>query len=213
MEIIRLKDKLGTQQLPTAELLLKGTGAKLIGRQGEGVKNISKMLLVTRMYNSATAVGVMRRMVALARDYSSRRTIGNKKLSDMPLQLRVLSHMEVTHRANLIFYMSISLLMSKMQAETIKDDDANLLRIFTPILKLFTGKQVLEVCTEGLECFGGMGFIEGTMLPTLLRDAQVLSIWEGTTNVLCHDFVRALLKKENSVMPLQSLIKFFTGVF
>ena len=58
-----------------------------------------------------------------------------------------------------------------------------------------------------------MGFIEGTMLPTLLRDAQVLSIWEGTTNVLCYDFVRALLKKENSVAPLQSLIKFFTGVF
>lgn len=40
-----------------------------------------------------------------------------------------------------------------------------------------------------------MGYIEGTMLPTLLRDAQVLSIWEGTTNVLCYDFVRALMKK------------------
>lgn len=195
MEIVRLKDKLGTQQLPTAELLLKGSVAKLVGKSEDGVKNISKMLFVTRMYNSATAVGIMRRVIALARDYSSRRTIGRTKLSEMPLQLRVLSHMEVTHRANLIFYLSISMLMTKMQAETIKDDDANLLRIFTPILKLFTGKQVLEVCTEGLECFGGMGYIEGTMLPTLLRDAQVLSIWEGTTNVLCHDFVRALLKK------------------
>ena len=101
------------------------------------------MLLVTRMYNSATAVGIMRRVVALARDYSSRRTIGKTKLSEMPLQLRVWSHMEITHRANLVFYLSISLLMSKMQAATIKDDDANLLRIFTPILKLFTGKQVL----------------------------------------------------------------------
>lgn len=195
MEIVRLKDKLGTQQLPTAELLLKGSVAKLVGKSEDGVKNISKMLFVTRMYNSATAVGIMRRVIALARDYSSRRTIGRTKLSEMPLQLRVLSHMEVTHRANLIFYLSISMLMTKMQAETIKDDDANLLRIFTPILKLFTGKQVLEVCTEGLECFGGMGYIQGTMLPTLLRDAQVLSIWEGTTNVLCHDFVRALLKK------------------
>ena len=140
-------------------MLLKGTTAKLIGKEGEGVKNISKMLFVTRMYNSATAVGIMRRVVALARDYSSRRTIGKNNLSEMPLQLRVLSHMDVTHRANLIFYLSISLLMSKLHAGTIKDDDANLVRIFTPILKLFTGKQVLEVCTEGLECFGGMGFI------------------------------------------------------
>lgn len=71
----------------------------------------------------------------------------------------------------------------------------------------------MEVATEGLESFGGMGYIEGTMLPTLMRDAQVLSIWEGTTNVLCYDFVRALLKKENSIMPLQSLIKFFTSAF
>lgn len=159
LEIVRLKDKLGTQQLPTAELLLKGTVAKLVGKPSQGVKNISKMLLVTRMYNSATAVGIMRRVVALARDYSSRRVIGKKRLSAMPLQMRVLSHMDVTHRANLIFFLSISILMSKHQAGTIKEDDSNLLRVFTPILKLFTGKQVLEVCTEGLECFGGMGFI------------------------------------------------------
>lgn len=51
------------------------------------------------------------------------------------------------------------------------------------------------------------------MLPNLLKDAQVLSIWEGTTNVLCHDFVRAILKKENSIPPLDSIVKFFTGVF
>jgi alkylation response protein AidB-like acyl-CoA dehydrogenase len=153
------------------------------------------MLLVTRVYNSATAVASMRRVVGLARDYASRRTIGKKRLSDMPLQLRVLAHMDVTHRANLLFYLSIGLLMTKHQADTIKEDEANLLRVFTPILKLFTGKQAMEVISEGLECFGGMGYIEGTMLPTILRDSQVLTIWEGTTNVLCYDFVRALLKK------------------
>jgi hypothetical protein len=152
-------------------------------------------------------------MLALARDYSGRRTIGKSKLSNMPLQVRVLAHLEVTHRANLAFYLSIAELFSKEHAGNIGEDDANLLRVFTPILKLFTGKQAMEVVTEGLESFGGMGYIEGTMLPTLMRDAQVLSIWEGTTNVLCYDFVRALLKKENSIMPLQSLIKFFVSAF
>ncbi len=58
-----------------------------------------------------------------------------------------------------------------------------------------------------------MGYIEGTMLPTLLRDAQVLSIWEGTTSVLCYDFVRALMKKQNSISPLDSIVKFFTKSF
>lgn len=51
------------------------------------------------------------------------------------------------------------------------------------------------------------------MLPGMLRDAQVLSIWEGTTNVLCHDFVRAMLKKENSFMPLESLKVYFLNQF
>jgi acyl-CoA dehydrogenase len=63
----------------------------LIGEQGKGVKMISRMLTVTRIYNAATAVGLMRRGIALVRDYSDRRIIGNKKLSDLPLHLRVLS--------------------------------------------------------------------------------------------------------------------------
>jgi len=77
---------------------------------------ISKMLTVTRVYNSATAVGVMRRMLALARDYSGRRNIGKFKLNAMPLQVRVLAHLEVTHRANLTFYLSIAELFSKEHA-------------------------------------------------------------------------------------------------
>lgn len=58
-----------------------------------------------------------------------------------------------------------------------------------------------------------MGFIERTALPNLLRDAQVLSIWEGTTNVLCSDFMRAILKQENKQKPLDSLNKFFLDIF
>ena len=69
---------------------------------------ISKMLTVTRIYNAATAVGLMRRGIALVRDYSSRRIIGIKKLADLPLHMRVLSHMDVTHRGNLMFYLKIS---------------------------------------------------------------------------------------------------------
>jgi alkylation response protein AidB-like acyl-CoA dehydrogenase len=69
---------------------------------------ISTMLTVTRLYNSATAVGIMRRGICLVRDYSNRRIIGNKKLGDLPLHLRVLADLDVTHRGNLIFYLKIS---------------------------------------------------------------------------------------------------------
>jgi len=108
MEIIRLKDKLGTKQLPTAEILLKGATATLISDPEQGVKMISKMLTITRIYNSATAVGIIRRGLALARDYSSRRIVGKTYLSNLPLQLRVLSHIEVIHRGNLILYLRLS---------------------------------------------------------------------------------------------------------
>lgn len=66
------------------------------------------MLTITRIYNSATAVGVIRRGLALARDYASRRVIGKTPLSQMPLQLRVLSHLEVVHRGNLMLYLRLS---------------------------------------------------------------------------------------------------------
>ncbi len=122
----------------------------MLGEEGKGVKMISKMLTVTRLYNSATAVGVMRRGIALVRDYSDRRIIGRHKLADLPLHLRVLSDLDVIHRGNLIFYLKISELFSKEHAEKINEDEANILRVMTPLLKLFTGKQVLKVVSECL---------------------------------------------------------------
>lgn len=194
MEIVRLKDKLGTRQLPTAEIVLKGTQATLISKPGKGVKYISNMLTVTRMYNASSAISAIKRILALARDYSSRRVVGNMLLSDSPLHLSVLSDMEVIYRGNLIFYLKVADLFSKEQSKKITPQEANLLRMMTPLLKLFTAKDAMAMVSEGLECFGGLGYIEGTGLPVALRDAQVLTIWEGTTNVLCMDFVRALYK-------------------
>lgn len=95
----------------------------------------------------------------------------------MPLQLRVLSNLEVKHRGNLILYLRLSELFSKEQSSTINSHEANLLRVMVPLMKLFTGKEVLSFLSEVLESFGGMGYIEGSMLPVMLRDAQVLSIW------------------------------------
>ena len=88
-----------------------------------------------------------------------------------------------------------------------------MVRVMTPLAKMFTGKQVVEVLSEILEAFGGMGYIEGSMLPSLYRDAQVLPIWEGTTNVMCYDVVRALSKKENKFWPLQSLQEYLQQSF
>ncbi len=76
------------------------------------------------------------------------------------------------------------------EADEASEQERDLLRLLTPIVKLTTAKQSVAVCSEALECFGGAGYVEDTGLPALLRDAQVFSIWEGTTNVLSLDALR-----------------------
>jgi hypothetical protein len=80
-------------------------------------------------------------------------------------------------------------------------EESKSLRLLTPLTKLYTGKRCVALASEVLEAFGGAGYIEDTDLPRLLRDAQVLSIWEGTTNVLSLDALRAI-EKEGSLAPL-----------
>jgi hypothetical protein len=72
------------------------------------------------------------------------------------------------------------------------EGDPGLFRVIAPLVKLTTARQAVSGCSELLECFGGAGYVEDTGLPVLLRDAQVLSIWEGTTDVLALESMRAL---------------------
>ena len=85
-------------------------------------------------------------------------------------------------------------LLGRQDAASAGDSDLLLLRLLTPIAKLYTAKRAVQVVSEGLESFGGQGYIEETGVPALLRDTQVLPVWEGTTNVLSLDVLRALAK-------------------
>jgi acyl-CoA dehydrogenase len=80
-------------------------------------------------------------------------------------------------------------LLGRQESGELDDSQAALLRLLTPIAKLLTAKQAVACVSEAIEAFGGAGYVEDTGLPTLLRDAQVLPIWEGTTNVLALDAV------------------------
>lgn len=84
--------------------------------------------------------------------------------------------MEVTLRGNLIFYLKTSQMLSLVESNKNKSELKNekmLLRLFVPILKLFTAKECIKVGSEGMEGFGAMGYIEGSGIPTLMRDLQV----------------------------------------
>lgn len=197
----RLKDKLGTKALPTAELTMNGTVARLIGRPGEGVKRIVTLVNVTRVYNSVCAVSGMRRAIALARDYARRRSAFGRPLSEQPLHVETLAQLQVEYEAGLALVFHVASLMGKEECGEANEQESAVLRILTPLAKLYTAKQVVSVSSEVLEAFGGAGYVEDTGLPALLRDSQVLSIWEGTTNVLSLDVLRSMAK-EGTLPPL-----------
>uniref|UniRef100_A0A3P9KTU3 Acyl-CoA dehydrogenase family member 11 n=1 Tax=Oryzias latipes TaxID=8090 RepID=A0A3P9KTU3_ORYLA len=200
IEVQRLKDKLGTRQMPTAELLLDGLPAYRLSEEGRGVASIANMLTITRIHNSISAVAAMRRVVQLARDFAARRTAFGKLLKDHPLHMQTLSRMEVETRAAFLLAMDVCRLLGREESGLASQQDAHLLRLLTPVVKLYTGKQAVAVVSEGLESFGGQGYIEDTGLPTILRDAQVLSIWEGTTNVLSLDVLRCVARSSGMVL-------------
>ena len=197
IEILRLKEKLGTRALPTAELRLKGTPARLVGGEGSGVRKIASLFNITRVYNSICATAHLRRALDLARSYSHVREAFGKKLSDHPLHVATLATIEDEYAKCLDLTFYVAHLLGKEDCGTASEDETILLRALTPIVKLFTAKRCVEGVSEVVESFGGAGYVEDTGIPILLRDAQVFSIWEGTTNVLSLDFLRAL-EKENA---------------
>jgi putative acyl-CoA dehydrogenase len=196
IHVNRLKDKLGTRALPTAELALEGTPAHMIGGIGNGVRKISALFNVTRVYNAVAAVAGMRRAVALASDYATRRLAFGKPLAEHPLHAATLGAMELEWRAGFHLAFHVVELLGKQECGNASPDELARLRLLIPVAKLYTAKQAVAVASEALESFGGAGYIEDTGLPRLLRDAQVLSIWEGTTNVLSLDVLRALEKTD-----------------
>lgn len=192
IEILRLKDKLGTKKVPTAELMLQGVTAVPVSGLANGVRSIVPMLKITRTWNSISSIAFMRRGLALARDFATRRHAFGSTLDKKSLHIDTMAGLQAEFEAAFHLTFFLVQLIGKEEANDISDDEAELLRLLTSICKLTTGKQAVRIASEVLELFGGAGYVEDTGLPMLLRDSQVLPIWEGTTNVLSLDTLRAL---------------------
>jgi acyl-CoA dehydrogenase len=197
LHINRLKDKFGTRKLPTAELTLDGVVAVPVAGLENGVRNITPMLNVTRTWNAVGAILGMQRAVALTRDYARKREAFGAALIDKPLHVDTMAEMIAETQGAFLLAFRVVELFGRIESGEASEAEQLLSRLLTPIGKLTTGKQGVAVASEALESFGGAGYVNDTGLPKLLADAQVLPIWEGTTNVLSLDTLRAL--KQDSV--------------
>ncbi|KAI9759910.1 MAG: hypothetical protein M4579_002035 [Chaenotheca gracillima] len=214
IHIQRLKSKLGTRPLPTAELELKDMRAWMVGQEGQGVKQISTILNITRVHNAITAVGLWGRGLAVSRAFARVRRTRGKALMDTPAHVRTMAKQHVEYRAmmHLAHFTTYLLGMSEQPSGAssgVADDSAlpvversqaqHLLRLFTPVGKALTAKAAIRGLAECMESLGGVGYLENEEMEfniaRLFRDVNVLSIWEGTTDIMALDVIRVFTGK------------------
>jgi acyl-CoA dehydrogenase len=195
--IDRLKDKLGTRAMATGEVTLDGAYAELVGDAERGFAQMTAMLNITRLHNAVTAAATMRRACMLASAYAAQREAFGRKLDQQPLHQEVLRAMTLQADGALYLTMRMAQLLGRIETGEATGSEAALFRLGIALAKLYTAKQAVAVVSEAIECFGGQGYMEDTGLPRLLRDAQVLPIWEGTTSVLSLDALRVLRRPDS----------------
>lgn len=201
--ILRLKDKLGTRSMASGEIRLEGAQAWLVGERGKGFKHMADMINNSRLSNGMRAAGLMRRALTEAIYVSQHRRAFDKRLIDMPLMRRQLVKMTVwTEQARSIMFQTAVALSDADQGR----GDPALARILTPLIKFRACRDARKVTGDAMEVRGGCGYIEEFTEPRLLRDAHLGSIWEGTSNIVALDVLRAI-KKEGSLPALQRHIE------
>ncbi|WP_422769513.1 acyl-CoA dehydrogenase family protein [Plantactinospora sp. WMMC1484] len=197
----RLKDKLGTRALPTAEIGLHDAyGWPLGDPAGPGLSRAMTLVVVTRLHNAAAAAAGMRRGLGYARVYADARQVAGGRLIAAPLHRAILGTLAVDAAGAFVLAGHAFALLGRVEIGADPVAAAEL-RIVAPLAKLATGRLAVSSASEYVEAFGGAGYVEDTGVPRLLRDAQVLPIWEGTTNVLALDVLRAVLR-EDAAAPL-----------
>jgi acyl-CoA dehydrogenase len=200
----RLKDKLGTRALPTAELELEGAIAWPVGEAddgspgrsakdggGAGLRRIATMLNLTRVHNALNAAGALARGLAWARAYADVRQVGGRSLASLPAHRATLADLAVDHAAALALVLKCCELTGRVEHGVATPDEERVLRGLTPVTKLATARWAVAGAAEAMECLGGVGYCEDSGLPALVRNTHVMPIWEGTTNVLALDLRRA----------------------
>lgn len=208
INLVRLKDKLGTRQLPTAELLLDGAEAYKISTEGRGIASISHMLQITRIHNATSCAGYIQRAYSLARDYAHRRRAFGRKIIDLPLHTQTLARIDQVSKAAFTFAFENVRLLGLIENDAASEEERLLFRLLNPLGKLYNAKVAIGAISECLEAIGGQAIMEDTGIPYLYRDAQIFAIWEGTTSVLAMDVLRSIVKTNGeTVFAFRSHIK------
>ena len=199
--IQRLKDKLGNRSNASAEIEYVGALAWLVGEEGHGVRTIIKMVHHTRLDAAISSAAIMRQALAQALHHTAHRTAFQRRLIDQPLMRNVLADLALEVEGATALVMRLARAFDQGGQSRAERAFA---RLATAIAKYWVCKRAPAMVAEALECLGGNGYVEESILPRLYREAPVNSIWEGAGNVLCLDVLRALAREPDSLEALRA---------
>jgi len=194
--IQRLKEKLGNHSNATSEIELQDTWGVMVGEDGRGVRTILDMVQGNRIYCSVSSAALMRQGLVQALHHTSHRSAFSKPLIQQPLMRNVLADLAIESEAALALALRIARAMDEATAD---ESAAALARIGTAVAKYWNCKRAPGHTFEALECHGGSGYIEESIMPRLYREAPINSVWEGAGNIMCLDVLRAMSREKAAV--------------
>lgn len=196
--IQRLKNKMGNKSNASSEIELLDTWGIMIGEEGQGIATIINMVSHTRFDCAVASAAFMRQNITQALHFTRQRQAFGKKLFQHSLMKNVLADLALEAEA------SLALVLRLAQAYDAGDHDESEVafrRIGTAIAKYWNCKRAPFHTFEAMECLGGSGYVEESIMPRLYREAPLYSIWEGCGNVNCLDVLRAM-KREPQTLPV-----------
>jgi putative acyl-CoA dehydrogenase len=206
--IQRLKDKLGNRSNASSEVEFAQAWAHLVGEEGRGVQAIIEMVNHTRLDCAIAAAALMRQALVQAVHHAHYRRAFGKLLIEQPLMCNVLADLAVESEAATLLMLRLAASFDNREGD---DRERAFCRIFTAIAKYWLCKRSPVHVGEALECLGGNGYVEESIMPRLYREAPLYSIWEGAGNVICLDVLRALAKEPATIEALIQELKLTAG--
>jgi putative acyl-CoA dehydrogenase len=191
----RLKDKVGNRSNASSEVEFVDAFAWRVGEEGNGIRTIIPMVQLTRLDCAIASAGLMRMALAQALHHARHRRVFQKNLADHPMMRALLADLalEVEGATTLVVRLARAFDLSAGN-----EGEAAYARLLTPAVKYWVCKTAPAFAYEAMECLGGNGYVEDSVLARLYREAPVNAIWEGSGNVMCLDVLRALTRDENA---------------
>ena len=195
----RLKNKVGNHSNASSEVEFHGAWGQMIGEPGRGIPTIIEMAMYTRLNCVMGSAGLIRQALVQAVHYSRHRRAFGKHLVEQPLMRNVLADMALESEAATLLMMRLTQSFDRAANDPL---ERAYKRIVTPAAKFWVAKRSIELGAEAMEVFGGNGYVEDGPMGRLFREMPVISIWEGSGNVMGLDMLRAIDREPDAVDAL-----------